>query len=88
VPRPVAQRVSYRSDASYLLRLEDALSKDKRQSPAWRVGSTRLARKLALRLLEADAKKNMGTEADVNKQATVVKKRPGRREPGAGTAEQ
>jgi len=59
VPRPVSIRVSYRNDASHLLRLEAALAKDKRQSSAWRARAVRSARKLALLLLEADSSVNI-----------------------------
>jgi hypothetical protein len=56
MPRPVSIRASYRDDAAHLLRLEAAVAKDTRQSQGWRVGTIRLARKLALRLLEAEAR--------------------------------
>jgi hypothetical protein len=52
--RPVSMRANYRADGAYLLRLETALLKDRRRSVAWRTGSARMARRLALRLLGAD----------------------------------
>jgi hypothetical protein len=52
--RPVSMRANYRADGAYLLRLEAALFKDRRRSAAWRTGSARMARRLALRLLGAD----------------------------------
>jgi hypothetical protein len=73
--RPVALRVSYRNDASHLLRLEEAISKDKRQTRGWRVGTTRLARKLALCLLQAEANLVMGPEEISVKQAIVKPKK-------------
>jgi hypothetical protein len=53
VPRPVAVRVSYRTDAAYLLRLEEAIEKDTRQSADWRKKAKDLARKLSQMLLAA-----------------------------------
>ena len=53
MPRPVAVRVSYRADASFLLRLEEAIEKDTRQSPEWRKNAKDLARKLSQMLLAA-----------------------------------
>ena len=52
--RPVSMRANYRADGAYLLRLETALLKDRRRSVAWRAGTARMARRLALRLLGAD----------------------------------
>lgn len=80
MPRPVSIRVSYRDDASHLLRLEAAVAKDTRQSQGWRAGTIRLARKLALRLLEAEARLNNV------KRVRGGKKRPGRKEAGARIA--
>ena len=48
-------RPSYRSDASYLLRLWDAVLKDTRRSSVWRNKVARQVRKLSLMLLEAAA---------------------------------
>lgn len=62
MPRPVSIRASYRDDASHLLRLEAAIAKDGRQTRVWRVGTTKILRKLALRFLEADARMNMGSQ--------------------------
>jgi hypothetical protein len=53
MPRPVAVRVSYRTDAAYLLRLEEAIEKDARQSVEWRKNAKDLARKLSQMLLAA-----------------------------------
>ena len=53
MPRPVAVRVSYRTDAAYLLRLEEAIEKDARQSEDWRKKAKDLARKLSQMLLTA-----------------------------------
>jgi hypothetical protein len=61
VGRPVSMRVSYRPDASYLLRLEAALAKDERQSQAWRDRMVRSVRALAQDLLEADRLSNLGS---------------------------
>jgi hypothetical protein len=77
--RPVKIRTSYRNDASFLLRFEEAIAKDTRQTPSWRVGTNRLVRKLALRLLEADAR--LGTKSSDllgeigSRSATIAKKR-------------
>ena len=79
MPRPVSIRASYRDDAAHLLRLEAAVAKDTRQSQGWRVGTIRLARKLALRLLEAEARLN-------NLKRVRVKKKSRRRESGARIA--
>ena len=51
--RPVAVRVSYRTDAAYLLRLEEAIEKDARQPESWRKNAKDLARKLSQMLLGA-----------------------------------
>jgi hypothetical protein len=64
MPRPVAIRVSYRDDAGYLLRLEAAVVKDERQTQPWRDETAKLIRQLSMRLLEADASKNMGGDRD------------------------
>jgi hypothetical protein len=80
MPRPVSIRASYRDDAAHLLRLEAAVAKDTRQSQGWRVGTIRLARKLALRLLEAEARLNN------LKRVRHVKKKSRRRESGARIA--
>lgn len=58
--RPVAMRSDYRNDAGFLLRLESAIVKDVRQTEDWRNETAQLIRKLSMRLLEADARKNMG----------------------------
>jgi hypothetical protein len=66
MPRPVALRVTYRDDAGYLLRLEAAVSKDERQTAEWREEIARLIRQVSMRLLEADASKNMGSDSTVS----------------------
>jgi hypothetical protein len=63
MPRPVAIRLSYRDDAGFLLRLESAVLKDDRQTPEWRDDTAKQIRQLAMRLLEADASKNMGGDS-------------------------
>jgi hypothetical protein len=90
MPRPVSIRVSYRDDAAFLLRLETAVSKDTRQTPAWRVRTTRVARSLALRLLEADARMNMGKGdlPGVGRSVRHAKRRSSRPESRAGVATQ
>lgn len=60
MPRPVAMRADYRNDAGFLIRLESAIVKDVRQTEDWRNETAQLIRKLSMRLLEADARKNMG----------------------------
>jgi hypothetical protein len=50
----VQQRASYRDDGAFLLRLENAVSKDERQPEAWRRETTDMIRALALRLLEVE----------------------------------
>lgn len=59
MPRPVSIRVSYRDDASFLLRLEAAVVKDTSQSEGWRKETAGMIRQLSLRLLEADKNKTM-----------------------------
>jgi hypothetical protein len=65
MPRPVAIRLSYRDDAGFLLRLEAAVVKDERQTTEWRDETARQIRQLSMRLLEADASKNMGSDTAV-----------------------
>ena len=78
--RPVSLRPSYRDDAAFLLRLEAAVGKDERQSATWRIGTQKLLRKISVRLLEADAQKNMGDDEGAakrnnhNKQTTTRRK--------------
>lgn len=62
MPRPIKQRVSYRDDAGFLLRLEAAVLKDARQHELWRRVTTKVIRWVAMRLLEADARENMGAK--------------------------
>lgn len=54
MPRPVAIRVSYRTDAAFLLRLEEAIGKDPRRSDAWKREAGQMARALAQKLLTAE----------------------------------
>jgi hypothetical protein len=63
MPRPVAIRLSYRDDAGYLLRLESAVVKDERQTTEWRDETAKQIRQLSMRLLGADASKNMGGDS-------------------------
>ena len=58
--RPISMRVSYREDASYLLRLEAAVLKDVSQSEGWRKTGASLSRQLSLHLLKADKSKFIG----------------------------
>jgi hypothetical protein len=55
--RPVAIRSSWRNDAAYLLRLEEAIEKDTTQSPRWRRETWRLARRLAQKFLGAEQRR-------------------------------
>lgn len=66
MPRPVQIRASYRDDAAFLLRLEEAILKDDRQTPAWRKEASELARALSLIILKAkipEQQKNGGKRA-------------------------
>ena len=51
--RPVALRVSWRNDAAWLLRLEEAIEKDQTQTPEWKRGACEKAHELAQMLLTA-----------------------------------
>ena len=51
--RPVALRVSWRNDAAWLLRLEEAIEKDKTQSEEWKREAREMAHSLAQKLLTA-----------------------------------
>lgn len=62
--RPVSIRVSYREDASYLLRLEGAVEKDDSMSTAWRKETAQMLRALSLRFLEAEKSKIRRSRAD------------------------
>ena len=53
MPRPVAIRVSYRNDAAFLLRFEEAVSKDLVQTEEWRRKVCEKTRELAQLLLTA-----------------------------------
>jgi len=53
MPKPVQMRASYRDDAAFLLRLEAAVSKDVRQTEAWRKETAAKVHDLALHLLSA-----------------------------------
>ena len=52
--RPVAIRANYRTDAAFLLRLEEAVEKDPRQSESWKKKTRRLVRGLTQQLLTAE----------------------------------
>lgn len=54
MPRPVVIRTNYRDDAAYLIRLEQAVLKDDRRTPAWRDAIAAQLRSLALQFLEAE----------------------------------
>lgn len=63
MPRPVQIRLHYRDDAAFLLRLEEAILKDDRQTAAWRKEASEMARALSLIILKAkipDQQKNGG----------------------------
>jgi len=51
MPKPVQMRASYRDDAAFLLRLEAAVSKDVRQTEAWRKETVGKIHDLAVHLL-------------------------------------
>lgn len=54
MPRPVAIRADgYRDDGAFLLRLEDAVSRDEKQPAEWRRETCAMIRTLANRLLAA-----------------------------------
>jgi hypothetical protein len=53
MPRPVAIRASYNSDASHLLRLEEAIGKDTVNSEEWKRQACTLVRAAASFLLTA-----------------------------------
>ena len=53
MPRPVAIRTSYRTDAAFLLRFEEAVSKDLNQPDDWRRKVCEKSRELAQLLLTA-----------------------------------
>ena len=55
MPRPVAMRVSYGTDAAYLLRLKVAVAKDGRRSKSWRRQVLRHLHAAATLFLQADA---------------------------------
>ncbi len=63
MPRPVAMRVSYGNDAAYLLRLQAAVKKDTRRSPAWIKDVSRCLNRVTSLFLEAEAKDLGGGEA-------------------------
>ena len=54
MPRPVKIRVSYRDDASFLLRLEAAVVRDDRRPEEWKTETAGMIRQLAMRLLDAE----------------------------------
>jgi hypothetical protein len=49
--RPVKLRLSYRNDAAFLMRLEEAVRKDVRQTKAWKTKVTTRLRELSLLFL-------------------------------------
>jgi hypothetical protein len=54
-------RVSYRTDAAFLLRLQTAVSKDTRRSAEWVADVMRCLNQVSKRLLEAEAE-NLASE--------------------------
>jgi hypothetical protein len=68
--RPVAIRSSWRSDAAYLLRLEEAIEKDVTQSPRWRRETWRLARRLAQKFLSAEQRRVRGKRESAQPQVS------------------
>jgi hypothetical protein len=54
MPRPVAIRASYRNDAAFLLRLEEAIGKDPAMRDAWKRTGAKLIRPLVHHLLTAE----------------------------------
>lgn len=54
MPKPVAIRVSYRSDAAFLLRLVEAIDKDVRRPEPWRRQVKDLALRFVRKLLSAE----------------------------------
>ena len=54
MPRPVAIRASYRNDAAFLLRLEEAIGKDPIRRGTWKRSTSKLIRKLVHKLLSAE----------------------------------
>ena len=71
MPRPVAIRVSYRDDAAYMLRLEEAVSRDTRRTDAWRRKVLGLLHEVAMVFLQADA----DVMGDVKLEPVPVKKK-------------
>jgi len=78
MPRPVSIRVSYRDDSAYLLRLEGAVSKDVRQSDAWRRLVLRHLHAAATLFLQADAS-GMDKESSRSAGKAVAKRGRSRR---------
>ena len=52
--RPVSRRVSYRRDAAFVLRLEEAIGLDTIRSPSWKARAASMARAFAQMLLTAE----------------------------------
>ena len=65
--RPVAIRTSWRNDAAYLLRLEEAIEKDVNETPRWRRETWRLARRLAQKFLAAEQRRVRPKKAEAPK---------------------
>jgi len=79
MPRPVKMRPSYRSDASFLLRLEDAVLKDTRRTSTWRNKVAKQVRRLSIMLLEAaapDADSSGGTDQQKGRRPRVRRALP------------
>jgi hypothetical protein len=71
MPRPVAIRASYRNDAAFLLRFEEAVSKDLTQSEEWRRRVCEKTRELAQLILTAKGSRS----GQVASQPAVEKKK-------------
>jgi hypothetical protein len=55
--RPVATRANYRTDAAFLLRLEEAIERDPNQDDKWKSETGKMVRELAQKLLTAKQKR-------------------------------
>ena len=87
--RPVAIRSSWRNDAAYLLRLEEAIEKDTTQSPGWRRETWCLTRRLARKFLEAEQRRVGAKRAPAEPQVAEQRRGRAKKTPaepqGAGT---
>jgi hypothetical protein len=60
--RPVALRASWRNDAAWLLRFEEAVEKDQTETEDWKREVCDMARKLAQKLLTAKRSSQLRVE--------------------------